>query len=81
LAKALNPELDSMSELEAASESTGEIIRFLKKIELNKTLKDVNMPESEIVALAKQCMVLPDYKGNPRVATEEEMIGLVKDSY
>lgn len=81
LAKALNPELNSVSEREAASKSTDEIIRFLKKIELNKSLKEVNMPESEIVALAKQCMVLPDYKGNPRVASEEEMIELVKVSY
>lgn len=39
------------------------------------------MPKTEINALAKQCMVIPDYKENPRVATEEEMVGLVKQSY
>ncbi|WP_299549843.1 hypothetical protein [Seonamhaeicola sp.] len=43
--------------------------------------KDIEMPKSEIEALAKQCMVLPDYKGNPRVATETEIIELVEDSY
>ncbi len=81
LARALNPELDSASDIEAASKSTSEIIQFLKEIELYKTLKDVNMPESEIGALATQCMVLPDYKGNPRVATPEEMIELVRQAY
>jgi alcohol dehydrogenase class IV len=39
------------------------------------------MPESEIETLARQCMVLPDYKGNPRVATKDEMIELVKKAY
>jgi alcohol dehydrogenase class IV len=39
------------------------------------------MPEEEIEALAKQSMVLPDYQGNPRVATFEEMIELVKEAY
>ncbi|MCX6327317.1 MAG: iron-containing alcohol dehydrogenase [Bacteroidia bacterium] len=81
IARILKPELNSVSDKEAASESPDQIIKFLKIIGLNKTLKDVNMPENEIEALAKQCMVLPDYKGNPRVATDEEMIDLVKQSY
>ena len=49
------------------------------KADFAKVIKD--MPENEIEALAKQSMVLPDYKGNPRVATLEEMIGLVKEAY
>ena len=81
LARALNHNWDSVSDQEAASKSTEEIIQFLKENGLYKTLKEVNMPESEIEALAKQCMVLPDYKGNPRVASFDEMIELVKISY
>ncbi len=81
MAKILNPSLNGLSNQEAAKEAAGEVENFLRKIGLHKKLKDVNMPESEIDALAKQCMVLPDYKGNPRVATEEEMVQLVKESY
>jgi len=81
LAKILNPELNGLSDREAAAKSPVEIIKFLKFIGLNKTLKDVHMPENEIEALAKQCMVLPDYKGNPRVATFDEMVELVRKSY
>ena len=81
MAKILNPSLNGLSHQEAAKEAAGEVENFLRKIGLHKKLKDVNMPESEIDALAKQCMVLPDYKGNPRVATEEEMVQLVKESY
>lgn len=81
LARALNPELILVADIEAASKSPSEIVSFLRNIGLNKTLKDVLMPESEIEALAKQCMVLPDYKGNPRVASLEDMIELVRQSY
>jgi alcohol dehydrogenase class IV len=81
LAKILNPQLKGYSDEEAAQKCPAEIIKFLQLIGLNKKLRDVNMPENEIEALAKQCMVLPDYKGNPRVATYEEMVELVKRSY
>jgi len=81
LARALNPELANQSDRVAAARSRDEIVKFLKSIGLNKRLRDVNMPIGEIEALARQSMVLPDYKGNPRVATLEEMIELVKESY
>ena len=81
LARILNPDLNGLSDQDAASFCPAEIVKFLKQIGLNRTLKDVNMPEDEIDALAKQCMVLPDYKGNPRVASYEEMVELVRRSY
>jgi len=81
LARVLNPDLNNVSDREAASKSGAEIVRFLKNIGLNKSLRDVGVPEEEIGALAVQCMVLPDYKANPRVATIDEMTGLVKASY
>jgi alcohol dehydrogenase class IV len=77
----LNPELKSVTDSQAAEKSVEEVDKFLKKIGLWISLKEKGMPEIEINALAKQCMVLPDYKGNPRVAMGEEMIDLVKQSY
>jgi alcohol dehydrogenase class IV len=81
LARILNPSLAGVSDLVAASKSAEEIVKFLKLIGLNKKLSEVNMPEAEIEALARQCMVLPDYKGNPRVASYEEMVELVRFSF
>ena len=81
MARAINPDLEKASDGEAADAAYDEIVKFLKSIGLYKSLKDVNMPEEEIEALAKQSMVLPDYQGNPRVATLEQMIGLVKEAY
>ncbi len=81
LAKMLNPDLTSESDESAAAKSSAEIVKFLKIIGLNYGLKDAKVPEKELEALAIQCMVLPDYKGNPRVATPEEMLDLVRASY
>jgi len=54
---------------------------FLKKIGLRIDLQEKGMPQNEIEVLADQCMVLPDYKGNPRITSREEMVGLVRDSF
>ncbi|MBB3186211.1 iron-containing alcohol dehydrogenase [Microbacter margulisiae] len=81
LARILNPELKKITDEQAAEKSVEEMDKFLKKIGLWISLKDKGMPENEINLLARQCMVLPDYKGNPRVATEDEMIELVKQSF
>jgi alcohol dehydrogenase class IV len=81
LARIFNPGLSFTSDAETASSCPEEINKFLKKIGLCKSLKDVNMPEDEIDDLARQSMVLPDYKGNPRVATPDEMVELVKEAY
>jgi alcohol dehydrogenase class IV len=81
LARILNPALNGVLDKEAASQSPAEITRFLKSINLNKRLRDAGMPEVEIPKLAAQSMVLPDYKGNPRVANESEMIELVRNCF
>lgn len=77
----LNPELDKVSTQEAAEKSCEAIDAFVEKIDMKMTLKDVNMPEEEIPELAKQSMVLPDYKANPLVSTKNEMLKLIKQSY
>jgi hypothetical protein len=81
LARMLNPDLTSLSDEEAAVQSAEEISKFLQILGLNYGLKDAKVPENELEALATQCMVLPDYKGNPRVATEAQMLEMLKESY
>ena len=81
LARILNPELSMFPESEVAEQSPAVISRFLNILGLNIKLSDVNVPENELELLAKQCMVLPDYKGNPRVANENDMLDLVRESY
>jgi len=81
LARILDPSLNDTPDQQAAGKCTEAVVAFLKKIGLHKKLSDAGMPKDEIEALAKQCMVLPDYQGHPRVATYEEMVELVRESY
>ena len=81
MARAINPELNKVPDREAAGHAFTEIVVFLKSLGLYKSLRQVDMPEDEIEALARQSMVLPDYEGNPRVASYEEMLELVREAY
>jgi len=81
MARAINPELNKVPDREAAGQAFTEIVGFLKSLGLYKSLRQVDMPEDEIEALARQSMVLPDYEGNPRVASYEEMLELVREAY
>lgn len=73
--------LNQVNDAEAAKQACMSIDQFIESIGLSMTLKDAGMPEEEIPALVKQSMVLPDYKGNPRVATEDEMLDLIKQAF
>jgi alcohol dehydrogenase class IV len=81
MSRLLNPTLRNASDKEAAAAGSGEISKFLKTIGLSKKLKDVDVPEEELEALAKQSMVLPDYKNNPKQVNLEEMLDLLKRSF
>lgn len=76
-----NPDLVNLSDEEAALASCEAIDAFIQKIGMKITLRDKNMPEREIHDLARASMVLPDYKANPRLATPEEMLELIRASY
>lgn len=77
----LNPALRELGDREAAEAACAAIDAFIDTIGMSMTLRDIDMPEDEISALAKQSMVLPDYQANPRVATDEEMLTLVTRAY
>jgi alcohol dehydrogenase class IV len=58
-----------------------EMDKFLKAIGMWSNLEGFKVPEDELPALAKQCLVLPDYESNPQVATLEEVSELLDESY
>ncbi len=81
MGRILDPSLESESD-EAAAEKSCEVLdEFLKKIGMWTSLEELGMPETEIDALTKQAMVLPDYKNNPRVATDDEMAEIIRQCY
>ena len=81
VARLLDPSLAAATDQLAASRAPELIEGFLARIGLRVGLADVSVPEGELSTLARQCMVLPDYQGNPRVATAAEMESLVLESF
>lgn len=81
MGRILDPALEKHSDKEAAQKSCELIDEFLKRIDLWLCLKDLKVPEDELPALAKQCMVLPDRENNPRVATLDDMKELLDQSF
>lgn len=81
LGRILNPALSSKSDEYAAKESCNELDRFLRKIGMWLSLRGLDIPERELPALGKQCMVLPDYQANPKVATPDDVMTILRESY
>jgi alcohol dehydrogenase class IV len=67
---------------EMAAQSSIELFeKFLARIDLNYSLKQVGVSEEELSALAKQSMVLPDYTKNPKIPTGAEMLSIIRQSF
>lgn len=82
IGRILNPELENVSDDEVVAEkSCEEMDKFLKKISMYLTLEELNVPEEELFAIADDTMELPDYSVNPRVATRDEVLKMLKKRY
>ena len=81
LAHQIDPATRSLDDAAAAAAAAPLLTKFVERIGIAQKLRDVNVPESELEALTDSCLVLPDYKSNPRVATREEMAQLVRASW
>lgn len=81
LGRIFNCELEDVSNEEAAEKSCEEIDKFLKKIGMSFTLKELRVPEEELSAIADDTQKLPDYTVNPRIATRDEIYKMLKRSY
>jgi alcohol dehydrogenase class IV len=81
LGRIFNSALESESDEAAAEKSCEETGKFLKKIGMWLSLDGLKVPEDELPQLAKQCLVLPDYESNPKVASLEDVGEILKSSY
>ena len=81
LARAFDTSLSGAPDTTAAECSCALVDDFLQNLGLRRGLADLGIPDAELPALAKQCMVLPDYQANPRIATLPEMESLLRQVY
>jgi alcohol dehydrogenase class IV len=65
----LDPRLAGAKGVRAAEGASAAIKRFIKKIGMGLRLRDLRVPKAELEALARQSLVLPDFKNHPRLAT------------
>jgi alcohol dehydrogenase class IV len=77
----LDPSLANESDEKAAEKSCEAIDAFLKKIGLWIDFKSLNVSQEEIRLIADHGQVLGDYKNNPKVATVDEMYGILTRCY
>lgn len=76
-----NPALNAESDEVAAEKSCEEIDTFLKRIGMWLSLKELGASEADVVAIADNSRVLPDYKNNPRIADRDEIYAMLQSSY
>jgi len=81
LARMLDASLAGMPDEGAAEQCASALERFLDGIGLGVTLAAFEVPREELPLLARQSMVLPDYKSHPIVATHDEIATILDQSY
>jgi len=54
---------------------------IIRRIGLGLKLRELRVPEEELAALARQSLVLPDYRNHPRIATLEDISRILGESH
>ena len=77
----LSPELNSEPDEVAAEKSCDAIDALLKRIGMWLSLEGFGASQDDVRAIADRSHDLPDYKGNPRIASIEEIYDMLQASY
>ena len=81
LGRILNSTLERESDEVAAKQSCEEVDMLLKRIGMWLSLKGLGATKADIVSVADNSRVLPDYKNNPRIAKRDEIYEMLVRSY
>ncbi len=81
MGRILNPELADEPDELAAEKSCEALDQLLKKIGLWLSLEGLGVSEDDVVTIADNSRVLPDYKNNPRLASRDEIYEMLTKSY
>jgi alcohol dehydrogenase class IV len=78
LARTIDPSLADAADAQAAAACVSVVEDFLARIQLRLTLRDLEVPVEQLPVLARQSLVLPDYRNHPRLATEADVLELLE---
>jgi alcohol dehydrogenase class IV len=76
-----DPRLGDKKGVRAAEGASAAIQKFIKRIGMSLRLRDLRVPKEELEALARQSLVLPDYKNHPRLATLADVSAILGRSH
>lgn len=77
----LDPRLAKDKGIRAAAGASEAINKFIKKIGMGIRLRDLRVPKAELEALARQSLVLPDFKNHPRPVTLADVEAILDRSH
>lgn len=81
IGRVLNPELKNASDEMAGEKCCEEIDKLLKNIGMWLSLEGLGVSQADVVAIADNSRVLPDYKNNPRIASRDEIYDILSNSF
>ncbi len=76
-----DPRLVGRKGVRAAEGASDALKRFIKRIGMGIRLRDLRVPKAELGALARQSLVLPDFKNHPRLATLADVEAILDRSH
>jgi alcohol dehydrogenase class IV len=77
----LDPRLAGHKGIRAAEGASEAITRFIRRIGMGIRLRDLRVPKAELEALARQSLVLPDFKNHPRLVTLADVEAILDRSH
>jgi alcohol dehydrogenase class IV len=81
MGRIFNPDLMGIPDEGAAAQACEELDSFLKKIGMWLNLEGLQVTMKDVVAIADNSLVLPDYKNNPRIANRDDIYKMLLNSY
>ncbi len=81
MGRIFDPNLTKEPDEMAAKLSCEVLDRFMQKIGMWLSLEKLGASEEDVVAIADNSRVLPDYKNNPRIASRDEIFQILTSSY
>jgi alcohol dehydrogenase len=67
--------------VKAAGQASVALAGFIKRIGMDLRLRNFKVPKAELEALARQSLVLPDFKNHPRLATLADVKAILDRSH
>ena len=81
MGRIFNPILTKESDEMAAKLYCEALDRFTQKIGVWLSLEKLGASEEDVVAIADNSHMLPEYKNNPRIASRDEIFQILTSSY